>query len=281
MLLTARAKINWTLDVLGRRDDGYHRMDMLMSAVELADTLQIEPADTLTLADSLGFDNNLVLKAAKALGDATGCALGAAMRLTKRIPVGAGMGGGSADAAAALVGLNRLWGLDLPTERLREIALAVGADVPFLLDGGFARVGGIGEEIAPLPSIGAIPLVIVQPCGGLSTKEIFTLYDACGDVRHPDTDAAVDALQARDFASFAVAAGNVLQQVSERERPQIAEAQAALLAVGAFASLMTGSGSAVYGAFASKDEAAQAYRALRKRWKRTWLTETSDRGATE
>lgn len=280
--LKARAKINWSLDILGRREDGYHWMDMLMASVELADELAIEPADEFSLHivgdDSLSTQDNLVLKAAQALREACGVQAGAQFTLTKLAPIGAGMGGGSADAAAALIGLNRLWETNLPMEQLLKLGLAIGADVPFLLTGGLARVGGIGEEIHPLPALPSIPLVIVQPCQALSTKEIFTAYDTLPYVAHPKTDAAQGALLRGDFALLSRYAGNVLQQASEAKRPQIAEAVAALNACGAAFATMTGSGSAVYGAFAGEQEAATAYRTLRKRWKKCWLTRTSAEG---
>ena len=283
--LKARAKINWTLDILGRREDGYHRMDMLMSTVELSDELALEPSDTLTLqvagsAELSGADN-LVLKAARALQQETGCTLGASFRLTKHAPIGAGMGGGSADAAAALWGLNRLWQLGLDETALESIALRVGADVPFLLKGGFARVGGIGEKIVPLPALPTIPLVLVQPCQALSTREVFTAFDRLAHVAHPDTDAAQQALLKGDLHALARAAGNVLQQAGEAKRPQIAEAVAALEACGAAFAQMTGSGSAVFGAFAQPSAALHAWQTLRKRWHKCWLTQTATEGITE
>ncbi|MCE5343441.1 MAG: 4-(cytidine 5'-diphospho)-2-C-methyl-D-erythritol kinase, partial [Eubacteriales bacterium] len=178
--LEARAKINWSLDILAKRQDGYHRMDMLISSVELADELTLENADILTLTivgnASLTLADNLVYKAAAALAKATGCVRGAAITLTKRTPVGAGMGGGSADAAAALWGLNQLWGTDLSMERLLALSLTLGADIPFALTGGFARVGGIGEEIRPLSPAPTWPLLIVQPCQAIWTKEVFAAY---------------------------------------------------------------------------------------------------------
>lgn len=283
--LKARAKINWTLDILGRREDGYHRMDMLMSTVELSDELSLEPSDTLTLqvtgSAGLSDADNLVLKAARALQEETGCTLGAAFRLTKHAPIGAGMGGGSADAAAALWGLNRLWQLGLDETALESIALRVGADVPFLLKGGFARVGGIGEAIVPLPPPAAIPLVLVQPCQALSTREVFTAFDRLAHVAHPDTDAAQQALLRGDLHTLAHVAGNVLQQAGEAKRPQIAEAVAALEACGAAFAQMTGSGSAVFGAFTQPSAALHAWQTLRKRWHRCWLTQTAMEGISE
>jgi 4-diphosphocytidyl-2-C-methyl-D-erythritol kinase len=283
--LKARAKINWSLDILSKREDGYHTMDMLMGSVELADELTFEGADTLTLTvvgnDALSSADNLVYKAAAALARETGCRRGAAITLTKRVPVGAGMGGGSADAAATLLGLNNLWGTTLPKERLLAIGLTLGADVPFALTGGLARVGGIGEVIKPLFPPPSWPLVIIQPCQALWTREVFTTYDALTAVRHPRTDTAQAALLTGDLPSFAANAGNVLQQVVEGMRPQIPEAVAALEACGACYACMTGSGSAVFGIFARDADAQVAYQRLHKRWRKCWLTRASDAGIAE
>ena len=279
MLLKARAKINWTLDIVGQRADGYHLMDMLMQPVTLADDVVLLPADEITLTTGgspllPADEKHLAYRAAMALKRHTGYSGGAAIHVEKRIPVGAGMGGGSADAAAVLVGLNRLWGLNLSTEALEAIGLTLGADVPFCIRGGLTRTTGIGEVMADLPCGKTWPLVVIQPCEGLSTKEIFTAYhEGVVDVR-PDNDAAARALAAGDEASLSAAMANVMQPVSEERRPGIAEAIRALEAQGAFAARMTGSGSAVFGAFADAASAAKAYEALRARWERTFLCET-------
>jgi len=282
LVLLARAKVNWSLDILGTFPNGYHRMDMLMSTVELADELTLELSESLSLAveenPSLETDENLVLRAAHAIRRETGCELGAKCTLVKRVPVGAGMGGGSADAAAALLGLNRLWNTGLSMDELKKIGFSLGADVPFLLAGGFARVGGAGEEISARPPLAPFSLVIVQPCKALSTREAFGAFDALPDIRHPDTDAAERALLNGNLAALSGIAGNVLQQVSEALRPQIAEAMAALTACGASFSTMTGSGSAVFGAFENESEARRAYLTLRKRWRKCWLTRVASEG---
>jgi 4-diphosphocytidyl-2-C-methyl-D-erythritol kinase len=284
LVLHARAKVNWTLDILGMLPNGYHRMDMLMSAVELADELTLEPTQSLTLSvdrnPTLQTDDNLVLQAAFALRRETGCKLGAKCALDKRIPIGAGMGGGSADAAAALLGLNQLWNLGLTLAELQKIGFTIGADVPFLLAGGFARVGGAGEEISVRPQLAPFPLVIVQPCLPLSTREVFMAYDMLPFIKRPNTDAAERALLSGDLSALNNSAGNVLQQASESLRPQITEAHAALTACGAEFSTMTGSGSAVFGAFETEYAAKQAYGNLRKRWRKCWLTRVSPEGAS-
>ena len=279
MRLTARAKINWTLDIVGQRTDGYHLMDMLMQPVTLADTITLTPADEITLTTGgspllPADEKHLSYRAAAALKQHTGYPSGAAIHVEKHIPVGAGMGGGSADAAGVLIGLNKLWGLNLPLSKLEAIGLRLGADVPFCIRGGLTRTTGIGEVMEDLPCSRLWPLVVIQPCEGLSTKEIFTAYhEGVVDAR-PDNDAAALALASGDAAALSAAMANVMQPVSEARRPGIHEAICALTEQGAFAARMTGSGSAVFGAFSDESTAAKAYEALRPRWERTFLCAT-------
>lgn len=271
MELHAYAKINWTLDIVGQRADGYHLMDMLMQPVSCFDTVWLSPSDQLKLicegnpllpAD----EHHLALRAARALQRETGCNSGAVIRVFKRIPVGAGMGGGSADAAAVLIGLNQLWSLSLPKQELMRIGLTLGADVPFCLQGGLARVGGIGEDMEDTGFSPQAWLCVVQPCGALSTKEVFQGYHAAEGTRHPDTRQALIALQTGDWQRFSAAAGNVLQAVSLTARPPIGEAIRDLMTEGALFAQMTGSGSAVYGVFGNEKAAAQAAQRLLKRY---------------
>ena len=275
----AHAKINWTLDITGRRDDGYHLMDMLMQPIALADVVTIEPAAELTLSVSgtpavPADQHNLALRAAEALRRVAGCEAGAAISLEKHIPSGAGLGGGSADAAAVLIGLNLLWGLRWPLERLCGIGLALGADIPFCLTGALSRVRGIGEDVLPLGDGLSLPCVIVQPCEALSTGEVFRLFDSARDIAHPDTAAVQAALTSGRLRDVPRRPGNVLEAVSIPLRPQIAEAIDALLAAGASVAQMSGSGSAVFGIFAWKQPAEKAAARLSARWPVCHLTRT-------
>ena len=306
LCLAAYAKINWTLDILGTRPDGYHLMDMLMQTVSLCDLLWMEEAEELTLesaasgteavrapeagdglsSEGVRFDaSNLVYRAALLLRERCGVRRGARIRLAKRIPSGAGMGGGSADAAAALKGLNSLWGLGLSRAELLSLGLELGADVPFLITGGLAHVGGIGECIQPLSPAPEVWLVLLQPCEGLSTREVFSAFDRvnAARLRHPDNAAAQDALLKRDLASLAPAMANVLQAVSESARPALAQAVRALEAAEAARAMMTGSGSVVYGAFERCADAVAAQAAMealsaQHGWGRVWLARTLPRG---
>lgn len=284
LCLKARAKINWTLDILGRRADGYHQMDMLMQSVRLADTLWLEESDRLTLEDAgqslrteagggeacaapVPFDeNNLAVRAARALQKAAGIENGARMRLRKAIPSGAGMGGGSADAAAALIGLNRLWNLHFSTAELERIGLTVGADVPFLVRGGLCRAEGVGEQLTSLTPAPECWLVLWQPCDGLSTGEIFSAFDRTPSEKlaRPQTLWAQQALLTGDWAALAASMNNVLEGVSVEKRPELHRALRRLEALGALRAMMTGSGSVAYGLFGSEGAANAALSGLDK-----------------
>lgn len=301
MLLEARAKINWTLDILGRREDGYHLMDMLMQSVTLADTVTITPSERLELAVTTAYrsvtsceaaaaepvpvdERNIAFKAAIALQNHTGCKKGAKICLEKRIPSGAGMGGGSADAAAVLYGLNKLWQLELSPVALREIGLKLGADVPFMLAGGLARVNGIGEKIVPLSPAPSVWLVLLQPCDGLSTKEIFTAYDLPDKdmfISHPRTVEAQKALLTGDLLGLGAAMDNVLEAISVAKRPAIRTAGQMLETAGAIRAMMTGSGSVVYGVFPDQESAANAHAQLAAKGLKPLLTCTAEAGIVE
>lgn len=292
--IKAHAKINWTLDILGRRADGYHQMDMLMQTLSLYDLLTLEEADELSLSCSLGLTpadmakdelsasdvpcgaDNLVYRAAEALRSHSGVSRGARMSLQKSIPSGAGLGGGSADAAAALIGLNRLWRLALSREELMRIGLTIGADVPFLVHGGLARVGGIGEQITALSPAPEIWLLLVQPCGGLSTREVFNAYDALPleAIRHPSTQDAQSALLACDLHALGSAMGNVLEPVGTAARPPILQTIRNMEAAGAIRAMMTGSGSVVYGVFPTRRAAEEARKTLVQCAREVILTHT-------
>ena len=281
--LLARGKINWTLDVLRKREDGYHDLDMLLQSVTLADTLMMERAAELTLSLGRGIrvrtdGDNLILKAARALQGYAGTSQGAAIVIEKRVPIGAGMGGGSADAAAILVGLNRLWGLNLGDEALAEIGLTLGADVPFCIRGGLQRACGVGERLQtlsnpPLP----LWLVAVQPCRGLSTRDVFGALcaDNIDPMVRPDNDAAVDALRTGDVSALCRAMGNVLEPIASALRPEIPACIAYLVEQGALYAQMTGSGSAVYGVFPGARTAHEAFDHIRTRYRFAYLMATA------
>ena len=283
----ARAKINWTLDVVGTLPNGYHDLDMLMQSVTLCDRLTVEDADRRTLSVAAGGggfvpadENNLVLRAANALGEETGCQKGARIRLVKYIPVAAGMGGGSSDAAATLVALNRLWGLGLSMDELERIGLRVGADVPFCVRGGLQRAQGVGERLTPLPMRRPLYLIAFQPCRGLSTREVFTKYheEGVSDADRPDNEQAALALARGDARLLGRSMGNVLEPVSRRLRPEIDRAILALEASGAAGARMTGSGSAVFGVYENARVCRRALDGLLAQYPTARMMKTADCG---
>ena len=259
----AHAKINWSLDILAARDDGYHELDMLMQRIALHDELTFSKARFLTLTINgrqvPAAGKNLVLKAAKALNEYAGTNNGARIEMVKRIPVRAGLGGGSADCAVALMALNRLWGINLNAKSLMQLAAKLGADVPFCMEGRFAHVHGIGDRMEHMRGAPRIPLVLIMPSEGLSTAGIFGAYDSMGLAPLGlDIPALADALRKLDFAACRALAGNSLEAPAIRQLPEVQTHIHRLYENGAAFAHMTGSGSCVFGAFRSDDEARRA-----------------------
>jgi len=284
--IQARAKINWTLDVVGVLPNGYHDLDMLMQSVTLCDQMTMEDADELSLSVRMGGgfvpadESNLVLRAAKALQQHSGCEKGARITLRKYIPVAAGMGGGSSDAAAALKGLNVLWGLNLSDDELEKIGLTIGADVPFCIRGGLQRAQGVGERLTEVAMKRPLYIVAFQPCKGLSTKEVFTALheDGIRDEDRPDNEAAQRALERGDVRLLGRSLGNVLEPVSRRLRPEIDKAILDIEAAGAVRARMTGSGSAVFGVFLHAGACRRAAQELSKTYPSCRMMRTAECG---
>ena len=270
LVLSAAAKINLTLEVLGRRNDGYHEIVTVMQTVDLSDRLVVENADVLelrtTAADVPTDGTNLALRAAAALRDRAGVSRGARITLEKRIPVAAGLGGGSADAAAVLVGLNRLWGLRWPAARLAEVAVTLGMDVPFFLHGGAALGTGRGERLEPLATC-SLALVLVNPRVAASTAEI---YGGVQPAMYSDGSRGrgmAAALRSRQPTRVAATLGNALERVAAPRYRDVEQMESALLAAGALGAAMSGSGLTVFGVARSYDHARQIRdRIVRARW---------------
>lgn len=267
----AYAKINWALDILSSRKDGYHELDMLMQSIDLHDVISFETADKLTLITNgqpdLYAEQNLVFRAAQLLKKETGYSKGACIRLTKRIPAMAGLGGGSADCAATLRALNYLWGLEISDRRLLELSLSLGADVPFCLTGGLCRVKGIGEMITRLDTPQEAWLLIIMPDGGLSTGAVFNAYDQIKRTDPPaDMERAEKALLASDYQALEQYAYNALTLSAVRMSRAVSEAIEELYKTGAIMARMSGSGSAVFGVFSSHAAATRARDRLCERY---------------
>lgn len=263
IITKAHAKINWSLNILALREDGYHELDMLMQSLELHDEIIFESARWLTLSvdgKMLPVGNrNLVIKAANALNDYMGQRNGAKIQLKKRIPTRAGLGGGSADCAVTLLALNQLWNLRLPLETLLKIGRTLGADVPFCMLGGLARVGGIGEQLAPIEGAPSLPLAMVTPGGGLSTPAVFKAWDEGNyPIRSMDLDGLASALVAKDMETAQALSFNALEAPAIQLMPEIGEIISAFRGMGARMVRMTGSGSTVFAVFDTDEQAAAA-----------------------
>ena len=279
MVLEAFAKINWSLDITGVREDGYHLMDMLMQPVSLSDEITLTPAPSLSITTggwppSRADETNLAYRAALALKNETGCPGGIHIHVEKHIPIGAGMGGGSTDAAAVLIGMNILWKTGLSPEDLEHIGLTLGADVPFFIRGGLTRTRGIGEKLESRDCRYNFWLVVIQPCPGLSTAQVFSLWHRSVPANRPDTEKALHALETGSLPTLCEHLGNVLQPVSESLRPEIVRACEALSDSGASFAGMTGSGSAVFGVFRSSAAARSAFRRLSPAYRTIFLCHT-------
>ncbi len=270
----AYAKLNLSLDVLRRRDDGYHDMRMIMQSVDLSDDVTIEcvpGSGRVRARTNLGYlpadERNIAVKAAYAFFAAAGVAdLDAVIGLHKRIPVCAGMGGGSADAAAVLRGLNRLLGRPMDAEALRTIALALGSDVPFCVQGGTALAEGRGELLTAVPGLPPCRIVICKPAVSISTPKLFARI-RCEKLKlHPDTDGLLAALEQGDLPGAAMRMYNVFESVLPKSAGEIFDIKSELLDHRALGAVMTGTGSAVFGIFDDDRRAEAACEALRERY---------------
>ena len=268
--LRAFAKINYALEVRGVRPDRYHKISTVMQNISLADEVEIERAERgfeLVVepedAEIGPPEENTVYKAWARIGDRVGDALPVRVRLGKKIPAGAGLGGGSADAAAMLVGLNEIFGLGLGEAELRDVGLRVGADVPFCLAGGTALGEGIGEVLSSLPAPPPHHLVVAKPAAGAETARIYGTYDERPVGGNSSIAPVVEALWAGDSGALARSLGNDLAPVTEGLVPEVRALEEALLRAGALGAAMSGTGTAVFGVFVSEVEARAAADGLR------------------
>ncbi len=268
--LKAHAKINLTLDVTGFTENGYHSLSMIMQSVALADVITIDAISEGILFSSGSTripvnENNLVFKAARLFLDAVSLPDNVHIDLKKRIPVSAGLAGGSADAAAVLIGLNEFFGCGLSLDELKALGLRLGADVPFCLTGGTALCEGIGEIITKLPDLPDCYILIAKPLRGMSTPKAFALYDEYqGTLPEVNNPAAVKALGGGDLDSVCLHMANKLQPVTEGCVGTVKHLTEKLIANGAKAACMSGSGTAVFGIFDSRIIAEKCKKRLHK-----------------
>lgn len=270
IILKAYAKINLGLDVIRKREDGYHQVRMIMQAVDLCDELSfrrtVEPGIMIT-ADIRGIPrdgSNLIHKAAKLLMDEFAVSGGVSIHLKKVIPVAAGMAGGSTDAAAAFQAVNEIFGLGLSKEALMERAVTIGADLPYCIMGGTALSEGIGEILTPLPAPPDCFLVIAKPDIFVSTKYVYENLHVEGLKKHPNIDGLLEGLGEKDIVKIAAHMDNVLETVTVKRYPVIEKIKDEMKKKGALNALMSGSGPTVFGIFQSADGAKEACDQLRR-----------------
>lgn len=267
--LKALAKINLGLDVVRCREDGYHEVRMIMQTIQLYDRLDIKRTQEpgIQIQTNLSFlpvnENNLIYKAAKLLMDEFSITDGVSVKLDKRIPVAAGMAGGSTDAAAMLIGVNRLFSLGLTKRQLMERGVQIGADVPYCIMRGTALAEGIGEALSPLPPMVKCPVLIAKPSISVSTKFVYQNLKLDDTTIHPDIDRLIDDIKAKNLHDIAAHMGNVLETVTIPNYPVIDEIKKHMLSNGAVGAMMSGSGPTVFGLFDDEDTAKKAYKAMR------------------
>lgn len=267
--LKALAKINLGLDVVRRREDGYHEVRMIMQTIHLYDRLDIKRTKEsgIQIQTNLSFlpvnENNLIYKAAKLLMDEFSITDGVSVKLDKRIPVAAGMAGGSTDAAAMLFGMNRLFSLGLTKRQLMERGVQIGADVPYCIMRGTALAEGIGEELSPLAPMVKCPVLIAKPSISVSTKFVYQNLKLDDTSIHPDIDRLIDDIRAKNLYDIAAHMGNVLETVTIPNYPVIDEIKKHMLSHGAVGAMMSGSGPTVFGLFDNEATAKKAYKAMR------------------
>ena len=268
--LKAYAKINLGLDVVRRREDGYHEVRMVMQTVQLYDklTLNVLEEDDIRIKTNVDFlpvdESNLVYKAIKMLKDKYNIKQGMEIDLFKCIPVAAGMAGGSTDCAAALVGASRLFGLNLSNQDLMELGVKLGADVPYCIMRGTALSEGIGEVLTQLSPMPECFILIAKPPISVSTKFVYEHLDIAGVQKHPDIDGMVQAIKEGSLTGITERMENVLETVTIPAYPVIEEIKKVMKEQGAMNALMSGSGPTVFGIFESEEAAQQAKKQIRK-----------------
>ncbi len=269
MSLKALAKINLGLDVLGKRDNGYHDVRMVMQSIYLYDDVFLKKTEEegVTIETNWGFlpvnENNIAYKAAKLLMEEFSLPGGIHIRLRKYIPVSAGMAGGSTDAAAVLFGMNRMYKLSLTQEELKQRGVLLGADVPYCIMRGTVLAEGIGEVLTPLPAMPKCYVLIAKPGISVSTKLVYEKLDAKEIKDHPDIDGVLKGLEEQDLKKVAASMGNVLEAVTIEEYPVIEVIKECMKKNGALNAMMSGSGPTVFGLFESRTAAKSAQQKIR------------------
>lgn len=266
----AHAKINLALDVTGRREDGYHLVRMIMQEIGLCDTLTIRTSEDgkarLTLhvgdADLSAGEDNLICRAARVMMKELDISDSLDIELVKRIPIAAGLAGGSTDAAAVFLALRDLYAPDMTDLRLQQLALPLGADIPYCITGGTKLSEGIGEVLTDLPALPAWPMILVKPAVGVNTGQVYRALDALESYAHPDVDGMIRAIEEKDLKKTAALCSNVLELVTGPMVPRIGAVEDFFLKEGALTARMSGSGPSVFALYENKERAADALEAF-------------------
>lgn len=264
----APAKINLSLDVLRKRDDGYHDVEMIMTTIDLADRIEMYPImqDRIVISMESRYvpndERNLAYKAAAAFIRKYGLVSGVHINIEKNIPVSAGLGGGSTDAAAVLRGLNRLWSLGIPLGELADLGASIGSDVPFCVYGNTGIATGRGEKIEQLASPPACWVILAKPDIGVSTRTIFERVNTAG-INHPNTEEIIHSLSNKDFRNLCANIGNALEDVTLTMYPEVRHIKNIMQQTGAPGVLMSGSGPTIYGLVENQSKAKRIYNGMR------------------
>ncbi|SDE53454.1 4-diphosphocytidyl-2-C-methyl-D-erythritol kinase [Paenibacillus sp. UNCCL117] len=265
----APAKINLSLDVLYKREDGFHEVEMVMTMVDLADRIEMQelPRDTIIISSQAGYipldEKNLAFQAARLIKERYEVKQGVYIHLDKKIPVAAGLAGGSSDAAATLRGLNKLWKLGIGDEELQQLGSELGSDVPFCVTGGTAVARGRGEVLEPIEAPPQCWVVLAKPPINVSTAEIYGKLRASEIKRHPSTRLIVEAIREKRFDALCGELGNVLEEVTLDLYPEVRQLKEVMIRLGAEGVLMSGSGPTVFGLVSKEAKVARIYNGLR------------------
>ncbi|MCY6369856.1 4-(cytidine 5'-diphospho)-2-C-methyl-D-erythritol kinase [Clostridium ganghwense] len=279
MLVKAYAKINISLDVVGKREDGYHLLEMIMQNIELYDSLifdnnkngiKIECNKHYVPTD----ERNLAYKAAKLFIDTYNIKGGIDININKNIPVAAGLAGGSADAAATLIAMNNMYNTNISNQELCKLGLQIGADVPYCIIGGTALCKGIGEKVTSLNPFKGHVLVLVKPNFGVSTKEVYKSLDIDKIFKHPDNESLIRAMKQNDIKYVSENMKNVLENVTLRKHTILREIKEKMVRMGAMGSMMSGSGPSIFGFFDDMLRAQKCYEYFKDKYKDVFITRT-------
>ncbi len=277
--LKARAKINLSIDVLRKRDDGYHEVKMIMQSIELHDMVFMEPQDDgIEVKCDCRWvpsdERNIAYKAAKLFIDEFNVKKGVKINIVKKIPVSAGLAGGSADASAVLKGMARMFFPSLSQEDLLRLGKKVGADVPFCITGGTMLAEGIGEKLTELKPLPETYILLIKPRMGISTAWVYNNLNLSEIKERPDMNALLEAIDKQDVVTLAAGMKNVLEPVAEKKCSDIRKARECLMRLGAAGSIMSGSGPTVFGVFTDKKRAEKAYESINNPSWQCYLTKT-------